>query len=96
MEALGGQWDFSRDALALRKHGVATPLRVTRTGSYILSVVDFGKVATRSVRDPVASASFFEIVQMAPDLSNGGSMYPTRRMVCTIPNLRVRFQLARR
>ena len=32
MEALGGQLDFSRDVLALRKQGVTISLRVNRTG----------------------------------------------------------------
>ena len=54
VEALGGQLDFSRDALALRKKGVAIPLRVSRKGRYTLSVVDFAKDASRKA----ASASF--------------------------------------
>ena len=78
MEALGGQWDFSRDALALRKHGVATPLRVTRTGSYILSVVDFGKDASRKARGPAASTSYFEraLTDKRRNLPNGGLHLP--------------------
>ena len=45
-------------------------------GRYILSAADFGKDASREVRGPVASASFFEIVQKAPDLPNGGRHLP--------------------
>ena len=60
VEALGGQLDFSRDSSVLLKEGVASPLRANMLGDYNLCVVDFGAGASRKVRRPVVSASYFE------------------------------------
>ena len=38
-EALGGQLDFARDSLALRRHGALIPIRINRTGRCFLSVI---------------------------------------------------------
>ena len=43
MEALGGQLDFLRGSLVLRRQGVEIPLAVNRAGHYILSVVELRK-----------------------------------------------------
>ena len=63
LEALGGQLEFLRGSLVLRRQGVKIPLMVNR--------VDFRKDPSKSAsRCPEASASFFHIVQEAPDLSD--------------------------
>ena len=89
-EAPGGQLDVSRGSLVFRKQGVAIPLRVDMMEHSFLSVVDFDKDPSRRLPSPVASASFFEIVQKAPDLSNGGLPFPYAE------NHRSPFRLARR
>ena len=73
MEALGWQLDLLRVSLVLNRRR-QFPHRVDRMGCYILSVVDFGKDASRKVRAPAVSASFFEwaFVYKTPNLSNGG------------------------
>ena len=43
MEALGGQLDFLRGSLNLRRQGEQIPLRVNRVGHHILSAVDLRK-----------------------------------------------------
>ena len=47
-------------------------------GRYILSVVDFRKDASRNVRGPVFSATYFEwaFTNRRPNLSNGGRHLP--------------------
>ena len=76
--ALGGQLDFPRDGLALRKQGVQIPRRMNTTGHYILCVFDFGKDASGKVRGPVASASYFVLAstEKRRDLPNGGHQLP--------------------
>ena len=71
MKVLGGQLDFPRDALFLRKQRAPIPLRVNRMEDNILGVVDFGEGASRKVRGPVFSASYFEwaFVNDRPNLS---------------------------
>ena len=59
MGALGGCLEFARDSAALLGFGAAIPLRSNRMGRHILSVVDFGKDASRSACGPVAAASLF-------------------------------------
>ena len=58
LEASGGQLDFPRDMLTLRKQGADMPLSVRRTGHYILSVVDFGANPSRKKAGRVVSLSY--------------------------------------
>ena len=76
INALGGQFGFSRDLLVSRSIGVPIPLRVTRMGHYVLSAFDFGKDPSGRARDPVNSASFFEIIRKNPDLSRRRIQFP--------------------
>ena len=45
-------------------------------GHYFLFAVDFGKDPSRSLSSPEVSASFWIVVQKAPDLPNGGLHLP--------------------
>ena len=72
LEALGGQLDFLRDPLTLRKRGATIPARVDGVGRYLLGAVDFGADASRRVRGLVVLASDFEwtFTSKRPNFSN--------------------------
>ena len=77
MEALGGQLDFSRGSLNLRRQRVRTPPRVNRAGQYILSVVDFRKGQSGSAtKCPRASVSVLQLAQKSPDMLDRGLHSP--------------------
>ena len=77
MESLGGQLDFMRGALILRRQGVKISLGVSRVGHHIMIAVDFCDGPSWSApRCPEASGSFPHSVQKAPDLSDGGPHSP--------------------
>ena len=58
--AQGRHLDFPRFVLDGRRQGVTIPLRVNRMGRYFVISVDFGQDASRKVRGPVVSVSYFE------------------------------------
>ena len=74
LEALGGQLDFERDILTIRRHGVDIPLSVNGMGHYALSAVAFGTGPSCGDRRPNLAASNFEwaLLEKRPDLSAGG------------------------
>ena len=77
MEALGGEPDFLRGSLNLRRQGAQIPLRVNRVGRNILSAVDLRADPSRGAsKCPEASASFSHLVQKIPNMSDGGLHLP--------------------
>ena len=77
-EALGGQLDFGRDILTVRKRGAEGPPGVNEMGHYVLSAVEFGQGPPRFDRGPNLAASHFvwSFLQRRPDLSDGGLHLP--------------------
>ena len=79
-EPLRWHFDFPRDILTLRKHGVETHRESNNLMHRVLSVVPLEGGRSKSEKRPTSAASYFvwAFSKERPNLTNGGARLPYR------------------